>query len=143
MPTEKQITSKAAWRSKRPVHIIGFATLSNGAVHVRVPDATYLLSADAWAGLMQRGRAWGTELSRVLLENEMGAYSVRWLNEKGLIIIDDQAECRRLCIREDDLAGIQPGQHLPVYGKDNGAWKYNNPTYQAIEKVFSPLAVVV
>lgn len=142
MPTEKQ-TNQNEWRAKRPVHIIGFATLSNGAVHARVPDATYLLSADAWAGLMQRGRAWGTELSRVLLEDEMGANSVRWLNENGLIIIDDMSEGRKLCIRADDLAGIQPGQHLPVYGRDNGMWKYTSQTFKQIEKVFSPLSAVV
>lgn len=136
-------TNQNEWRAKRPVHIIGFATLSNGAVHVRVPDATYLLSADSWAGLMQRNRAWGTELSRVLLEDEMGANSVRWLNENGLIIIDDMAACRKLCIRADDLAGIQPGQHLPVYGRDNGMWKYTSQTFKQIEKVFSPLPAVV
>lgn len=140
MSNSKQTTNKAAWRAKRPVHIIGFATLSSGAIHVRVPDATYLLSADAWAGLMQRGRAWGTELSRVLLENEMGAYSVRWLNERGLIIIDDQAEDRRLCLRADDLAGIQPGQRLPVYGRDDGFWKYKTPEFQVIESAFGMVA---
>jgi len=71
-------TTTAEYRAKCRVSLIGFVSLSNTAIHVRVPDATYLLSSSAWAGLMQRGRAWGTEISRVLVEDEMNAYSVRW-----------------------------------------------------------------
>lgn len=142
MSQAKQTTSKESYRAKCRVALIGFVSLSNGAVHTKVPDATYLLSADAWAGLLQRGRAWGTELSRVLLEDEMGAYSVRWLNERGMIIIDDMAEGRKFCIREDDLAGLQPGQMIPVYGRDSGMWKYTTPAFKQIENFLSPVSVV-
>ena len=119
MSNNKQ-TTKTAFRARCRVALIGFASSSNGAVHVKVPDATYLLSSISWAGLHQRGRAWGTELSRVLVEDEIGANSVRWLCEQGMIIIDDLAEGRKFCIREDDLAGLQPGQRGTPRGLDLG-----------------------
>lgn len=141
MSNNKQ-TTKTAFRARCRVALIGFASSSNGAVHVKVPDATYLLSSISWAGLHQRGRAWGTELSRVLVEDEIGANSVRWLCEQGMIIIDDLAEGRKFCIREDDLAGLQPGQMIPVYGRDFAGWKYNQPVFKQVEKVLSPVPVV-
>ena len=143
MMSHPKQTTTAEYRAKCRVSLIGFVSLSNTAIHVRVPDATYLLSSTAWAGLMQRGRAWGTEISRVLVEDEMNAYSVRWTNERGMIIIDDLAEGRKFCIREEDLATIQPGQQIPVYGRDSGMWKYTTPTFRAIEKVLSPTPAVV
>lgn len=120
---------------KPRLSIVGFVQISNpGALAVRVPDAVYLLSSDAWGALRVRGHAWGTEMSRCVLENKIGAYSVHWTISNEAVLIEDQAECRKFCLRFDDLMGIQPGQQLPVYGRDNPAWKYKSPIIAEMEK---------
>ena len=136
-------TTKAEFRANCRVSLIGFVRMSNTAIHVRVPDATYLLSHSAWSILMLRRRAWGTELNRALVESEGCACSVRGMNERVMIIIDDLAEGRTFCIREEDLARIQPGQQIPVYGRDSGMWKYPTLTFRAIENVLSPIPAMV
>jgi len=137
--TQAKQTTTAACRGRTRVSLIGFASTNNGAIQVRVPDATYLLSSDSWGSLHLRGRAWGTEISRVFVEDEMQANSVRWIVERGMVIIDDLSEGRKYCIREDDLMSIQPGQMIPVYGRDFAGWKYSQPVFKLVERVLPPV----
>lgn len=133
-PTTKQ-------NGKARLSIVGFVQISQAsALIVRVPERIFLLSSDAWGALRTRGHAWGTEMSRIILEDEVGANSVHWTVNNGAIIIEDMAEGGKFCLRFDDLMGIQPGQQLPVYGRDNPAWKYQSPVIAQMEKA---LPVVV
>ena len=136
MSTTHQTTTK----KNRRVSLVGFAALSGDAIHIRVPDATYVLAAYAWGGPRIRGHAWGTEINRIALENEIGAYSVSWISDTGVITISDLAEDRKFCIREADLMNISPGQMIPVYGRDNPAWKYQQPIIRTMERALPEAA---
>ena len=137
--TQTKTTTKQ--NGKARLSIVGFAELSStNAIIVRVPEAVYLLSSQAWGTLRYRGRAFGTEISRVALEDEMAAESVQWTISNGAIIINDLAECRKFCLREDDLMSIATGQQLPVYGRDNPSWKYKTPVIQQMEKALPAVA---
>lgn len=121
--------------------IVGFVELSGtNSLIARVPGATYLLSSDAWGGLMTRGLAWGTEISRIMIEDEVGANSVRWIVNKSAIIIEDLITENRFCIRFDDLMAISGRQQLPIYGRDNPAWKYRSPIIAEMEKALPVVA---
>lgn len=126
---------------KARLSLVGFVELTKTkTLIVRVPDATYLLSSDAWGALRIRGQTWGTEIARVILEDEMAAQSVHWSVQKGAVIIKDLADGRKFCLRFDDLMGISQGQQIPVYGRDNPAWKYRSPIIAEMEKALPVVA---
>ena len=120
---------------KARLSIVGFVELTEiNSVIARVPGATYLLSNRMWGMLIRSRQVYGTEINRLELEDQMQANSVQWYARDGAVIIDDLAECRKFCIREDDLMSISPGQQIPVYGRDNPAWKYQSPVIAEMEK---------
>ena len=138
MPTTKQTTKQ---NGRARLSIVGFVQISQAsALVVRVPERIYLLSSDAWGALRTRGHAWGTEMSRFVLEDEIGTNSVHWTVKNGAIIIEDLAEGGKFCLRFDDLMSIQPGQHLPVYGRDNPAWKYRSSVIAELERALPVVA---
>lgn len=138
MPQLKPTTKQ---NGKARLSIVGFIELTEiNSVIARVPGATYLLSNRMWGMLIRSRQVFGTEINRLELEDQMQANSVQWSIRNGAVIINDLAECRKFCIREDDLMQISHGQQIPVYGRDNPSWKYQSPVIAEMEKA---LPVVV
>ena len=131
--TQTKTTTKQ--NGKARLSIVGFVELTDiNSVIARVPGATYLLSNRMWGALIRSRQVYGTEINRLELEDQMQANSVQWFVRNGAVIIDDLAEGRKFCVREDDLMSISPGQQIPVYGRDNPAWKYLTPVIAEMEK---------
>ena len=133
-PTTKQ-------NGKARLSMVGFIQLTEiNSIIARVPGATYLLNNRMWGILIRSRQVFGTEINRVELENQMQANSVFWSIKNGAVIIEDLAESRKFCIREDDLMNISHGQMIPIYGRDNPSWKYQSPIIAEMERA---LPVVV
>jgi len=131
--TQTKTTTKQ--NGKARLSIVGFVELTEiNSVIARVPGATYLLSNRMWGALIRSRQVYGTEINRLELEDQMKANSVQWFVRDEAVIINDMADCRRFCMREDDLMSISPGQQIPVYGRDNPAWKYQSTVITEMEK---------